>query len=143
MDFSFFTTKKKSNNITNNKIYNYEIVSFPDKNKNFGNYTGTYPKQAAQKAFTFLSTLVGDEIKKDGRFVVFSIRKKNSRNNASANTSTNRNKVHKFIGTVVELENYIINSKTNKKVKLKNVVSKYNPALDNIKSSNITIKYKS
>ena len=134
MDFSFFTSQKKANNITN-KTYNYEIVSFPNKNKNFGNYTGTYPKQAAQKAFTFLSSLAGDEIKKDGRFVVFSIRKKNSSNNE------NRNKVHKFIGTVVELENYIINSKTNKKVKLKNVVSKYNPALDNIKSSNIRIRY--
>ena len=134
MDFSFFTSQKKANNITN-KTYNYEIVSFPDKNKNFGNYTGTYPKQAAQKAFTFLSTIVGDEIKKDGSFIVFSIRKKNSSNNE------NKNKVNKFIGTVVELENYIINSKTNKKVKLKNVVSKYNPALDNIKSTNIKIRY--
>ena len=63
--------------------------------------------------------------------------------NSYTTTNANRNKVHKFIGTVVELENYIINSKTNKKVKLKNVVSKYNPALDNIKSSNIRIKYKS
>ena len=142
MDFSFFTSQKKANNKTN-KTYNYEIVSFPNKNKNFGNYTGTYPKQAAQKAFTFLSTLAGDEIKKDGRFVVFSIRKKNSSNNATTNATTNenRNKVHKFIGTVVELENYIINSETNKKVKLKNVISKYNPALDNIKSSNIRIRY--
>jgi len=134
MDFSFFRNTPKPNNIK--KIYNYEIMSFPEKNKYFGNYTGTYPKQAAQKAFTFLSTLVGDEIKKDGNFVVFSIRKKN------ANNQENMNKVHKFIGTIVELENYVYNSRINKKVKLKNVISKYNPELEKIKSSNIKIKYR-
>ena len=52
------------------------------------------------------------------------------------------NKVHKFIGTIVELENYVYNSRINKKVKLKNVISKYNPELEKIKSSNIKIKYR-
>ena len=60
-------------------MYDYEILSFPNKKSNFGNFKGTYPKQAAEKAFTFLSNLVGDEIKEDGNFVVFSIRKKNKK----------------------------------------------------------------
>ena len=117
------------------KIDNYEIMSFPSKKINFGNYTGTYPKQAAQKAFTFLSSLMYEDIKKNGNFIVFSIRKKNR------NNQKNINKTHKFIGTVVELENYVINTNTNKKVKLKNVVAKYNPEMDKIKATNKKIRY--
>ena len=60
----------------------------------------------------------------------------------NANNQENMNKVHKFIGTIVELENYVYNSRINKKVKLKNVISKYNPELEKIKSSNIKIKYR-
>lgn len=123
------------NNESQNKVYNYEIMAFPNKKSNFGNYTGTYPKQAANKAFTFLSSLIGDEIKEDGNFIVFSIRKKN------INNKNNTNKEYKFIGTVVELENYVYNNSSNKKVKFKNVISKYNPELDKIKATNINIKY--
>lgn len=123
------------NNESQNKVYNYEIMAFPNKKSNFGNYTGTYPKQAANKAFTFLSSLMGDEIKEDGNFIVFSIRKKN------INNKNNTNKEYKFIGTVVELENYVYNNSSNKKVKFKNVISKYNPELDKIKATNINIKY--
>lgn len=133
----FFDNLIKTNQKNNEpkKIYNYEIMSFPNKRTNFGNYTGTHPKQAAQKAFTFLSSLMYDDIKKDGNFIVFSIRKKNR------NNEKNINKEHKFIGTVVELENYVINSNLGKKVKLKNVVAKYNPEMDKIKATNKKIRY--
>ena len=117
------------------KIYNYEIMAFPNKKSNFGNYSGTYPKEAAQKAFTFLSSLVDDEIKNDGNFLVFSIRKKNK------NNINNSNKEHKFIGTVIELDNYVYSKSLNKKVKFKNVLAKYNPDLDKIKATNKNIKY--
>lgn len=120
-----------------NKLKEYEIMAFPDKKSNFGSFTGTYPKQAAQKAFSFLSSLVGDEIKKEGNFIVFSIRKKN------INNEVNSNKELKFIGTMVELENYVRNNNDREKMyKYKNVVSKYNPELDKIKSKNKNIKYK-
>lgn len=123
------------NNNSQEKLKEYEIMSFPNKKNNFGNFTGTHPKQAAQKAFTFLSSMVNSEIKKEGNFIVFSIRKKNKNNNI------NSNKIHKFIGTIVELENYVYNRNSNKKVKLKNVVSRYNPELDKIKSVNKKLKY--
>ena len=70
MLFNFNTSKNE------NQLKEYEIMAFPNKKSNFGSFTGAYPKQAAQKAFTFLSSLVGDDIKKDGNFIVFSIRKK-------------------------------------------------------------------
>lgn len=117
------------------KIYNYEIMAFPNKKSNFGNYSGSYPKEAAQKAFTFLSSLVDDEIKSDGNFLVFSIRKKNK------NNINNSNKEHKFIGTVVELDNYVYSKSLEKKVKYKNVIAKYNPELDKIKAVNKNIRY--
>ena len=117
------------------KIYNYEIMAFPNKKSNFGNYSGTYPKEAAQKAFSFLSTLVDNEIKDDGNFLVFSIRKKNK------NNINNSNKEHKFIGTVIELDNYVYSKSLGKKVKFKNVISRYNPELDKIKAVNKNIRY--
>lgn len=129
---NFFNQNKTSNE---NKMYDYEILSFPNKKSNFGNFKGTYPKQAAEKAFTFLSNLVGDEIKEDGNFVVFSIRKKTKNN-------INSNKSYKFIGTVIELENNVYNRSLKKTVKFKNVLSKYNNDLDKINSTNKNIKYK-
>ena len=123
------------NNNSEKKVYNYEIMAFPNKKSNFGNYSGTYPKEAAQKAFTFLSSLVDDEIKNDGNFLVFSIRKKNK------NNINNSNKEHKFIGTVVELDNYVYSKSLEKKVKYKNVIAKYNPELDKIKAVNKNIRY--
>ena len=129
---NFFNQNKTSNE---NKMYEYEILSFPNKKSNFGSFKGNYPKQAAEKAFTFLSNLVGDEIKEDGNFVVFSIRKKTKNN-------INSNKSHKFIGTVIELENNVYNRNLKKTVKFKNVLSKYNNDLDKINSTNKNIKYK-
>ena len=119
-----------------NVLREYQIVDFPNKNKNFGSFNGTYPKQAAEKAFTFLSNIVGDEVKKDGNFIVFSIQQK------SKNTN-NMNKELKFIGTVIKLENDVFNKEQNKMIKYKNILSKYNPDLDNIKAKNKKINYKS
>tara|TARA_B110000483_G_C18205980_1_gene547618 strand:+ start:2232 stop:2639 length:408 start_codon:yes stop_codon:yes gene_type:complete len=119
-----------------NVLREYQIVDFPNKNKNFGGFKGTYPKQAAEKAFTFLSNIVGDEVKKDGNFIVFSIQQK------SKNTN-NMNKELKFIGTVIKLENDVFNKEQNKMIKYKNILSKYNPDLDNIKAKNKKINYKS
>ena len=135
---SLFNSLNQSKQQTQNKhkLYNYEIMSFPSKKTNFGNYTGAYPKQAAEKAFTFLSSLMLDKVKEDGNFIVFSIRKK------SAN-EINSNKIHKFIGTVVELENPVYNNSLERKLKFKNVVSKYNPELDKIQSvTNHKIHYR-
>ena len=68
---------------------------------------------------------------------IFSIfNKKKNKNNIN-----NSNKEHKFIGTVVELNNYVYNKNLQKKVKFKNVLAKYNPELDKIKSVNKNIKY--
>ena len=117
-----------------NVLREYQIVDFPNKNKNFGSFKGTYPKQAAEKAFTFLSNIVGDEVKKDGNFIVFSIQQK------SKNTN-NMNKELKFIGTVIKLENDVFNKEQNKMIKYKNILSKYNPDLDNIKAKNKKINY--
>ena len=114
----------------------YEIMAFPEKNKYFGNFEGRYPKEAAQKAFSFLSSIIGDEIKEEGNFIVFSIRKKNK------NNEVNMNKELKFIGTVIELENYVSNSNSGKKLKYKNVLSNYNPELDKIKSTNRNINFR-
>jgi hypothetical protein len=118
-----------------NVLREYQIVDFPNKNKNFGSFKGTYPKQAAEKAFTFLSNIVGDEVKKDGNFIVFSIQQK------SKNTNNNMNKELKFIGTVIKLENDVFNKEQNKMIKYKNILSKYNPDLDKIKAKNKKINY--
>ena len=124
-----FNTHNKKNN--KNIEHRYELVSFPENNKNFGDFRGKYPKQAAEKAFTFLSNLSHDEIIKDGTFIVFNIQKKTKNTN-----NTNNNKLYKFIGTIIELENEVINNK-GKVLKYKNIISKYNPDLDKIKKKEI------
>ena len=127
----FSSTSFINQNKNNNILKEYEIIDFPNKKENFGNFKGAYPKQAAEKAFTFLTNVVGDEIKKDGNFIVFSIQQKNKNTN---------NKELKFIGTVIELENDVYNKEQNKVVKYKNILSKYNPDLDKIKKQNRKIK---
>ena len=118
-----------------------KLLIFQIKKKNFGSFKGSYPKQAAEKAFTFLSNIVGDKIKEDGNFIVFSIQQK-TRNTSNKNT-TNNNKMKelKFIGTVIQLENDVYNKEQNKMVKYKNILSKFNPDLDKIKARNTKIVY--
>ena len=42
----------------------------------------------------------------------------------------------------MELENYVYNSNSDKKVKYKNVISRYNPELDKIKATNKNLRLK-
>ena len=121
------TVKNKKNRMNqNNKrpIVEYEIIDFPTQDQSFGSYKGRYAKEAAQKAFVFLSNLVGQDIDQEGSFLVFVIKNKENQ------------KTHKFIGTRIELENYVKNN-NQKSVKYKNIISKYNPMLDNIKPTKI------
>jgi len=128
MLFNLFEKKNKNNrlkNKNNNKPQiEYEIIDFPYQNQSFGSYKGKYTKQAAEKAFTFLSNLVGQDIDQEGTFLVFVLRNKDTQ------------ETHKFIGTRIELEHSVKNN-NNTSVKYKNIISKYNPMLDNIKPSKI------
>ena len=133
-----FSSSGLFNQEKKNVLKEYEIVDFPYKKKNFGSFKGSYPKQAAEKAFTFLSNIVGDKIKEDGNFIVFSIQQK-TRN--TTNKNNNKMKELKFIGTVIQLENDVYNKEQNKMVKYKNILSKYNPDLDKIKARNTKIVY--
>lgn len=101
------------------KIKKFEIVNFPSVNKNFGEFTGKYPKTAAEKAFNLLANLKENEILEDGKFIVFEIQEKN-------NTS---NKI-KYIGTRI-----LMNSSNNTK-KIKNIIGLYSEELDKIKFKN-------
>ena len=138
-----FSSSGLFNQEKKNVLKEYEIVDFPNKKKNFGSFKGSYPKQAAEKAFTFLSNIVGDKIKEDGNFIVFSIQQKtrNTSNKNTTNKNNNKMKELKFIGTVIQLENDVYNKEQNKMVKYKNILSKYNPDLDKIKARNTKIVY--
>ena len=130
MLFNLFEKKKtnvkqQNHKNNNNKQIEYEIIDFPKKNLSFGSYKGRYTKQAAEKAFTFLSNLVGQDIDEEGSFLVFVIRNKETQ------------KINKYIGTRIELENKVINNYIQTPVKYKNVISKYNPMLDKIKFTKI------
>lgn len=129
MLFNLFEKKKtnvkqQNHKNNNNKQIEYEIVDFPNQNSSFGNYKGRYTKQAAEKAFTFLSNLVGQDIDEEGSFIVFSIRNKENK------------EINKYIGTRIELENNVINN-NNTLVKYKNVIAKYDKKLDKIKFTKI------
>ena len=129
MLFNLFEKKKtnvkqQNHKNNNNKQIEYEIVDFPNQNSSFGSYKGKYTKQAAEKAFTFLSNLVGQDIDEEGSFIVFSIRNKENK------------EINKYIGTRIELENNVINN-NNRLVKYKNVIAKYDKKLDKIKFTKI------
>jgi hypothetical protein len=96
----------------------FEIVDFPTVNKSFGDYKAPTMKTAANKAFSFLSNIVGEEIDEEGTFIVFILRDKKTHN------------TQKYIGTRIRLENNVRNG--NDVVRYKNVISKYHPDLDKI-----------
>jgi hypothetical protein len=104
-----------------NKKY-YTIVDFPEDNQTFGNFSGSIPKKAANKAFSSLLKFLNDDIHNDftGNFIVFVIK------------DTTTNKLYKYIGTRIKLKNpinKIINDKTIT-YHYKNVIGKYKPELD-------------
>ena len=109
--------------LNNNKDY-YSIVDFPEDNKYYGKFRGTVPKMVASKAFSSLIQFIDvDQDNMDGKFIVFVI--KNMQNN----------KMYKYIGTRIRLENPVKVIKKNGievEYRYKNVIGKYRPELDKI-----------
>lgn len=110
--------------MNNNKKY-YTIIDFPEDNETYGKFSGTIPKKAANKVFSFLLKFLNEDINDDltGKFIVFVIKDIDS------------NKMYKYIGTRIKLENPIHTTKNNKNViyKYKNVIGKFKPELNLIK----------
>ena len=112
-----------NNNNNKNKLKTYTIVDFPEDNQTYGIFKENIPKKAANKALTSLLKFIDtDNINnKDsflGKFVVFVIK------------DTETNKMYKYIGTRIKLENPVKNS--NSEYKYKNVIGKYKKELDSI-----------
>jgi hypothetical protein len=98
----------------------YQIVDFPKPTKTFGHYEAYFPKQAAMQAFQLLSNIVEEKLNEDGKFIVFVIQNKDTK------------KEYKYIGAKVKLENPVVKYENgiNVTYHYKNVIGKYNPALD-------------
>jgi hypothetical protein len=117
---------KYNNNINNiNNKKTYKIVDFPNTGELYGNYKSTSPKKAAELAFDKLSNLISINNKNEyssGKFLVFTIR------------NIDNYKEYKYIGSRIKLENPIKKNINNKEVIMiyKNVIGKYNSALDKI-----------
>jgi len=112
-----------NNNKNKNKLKTYTIVDFPEDNQTYGTFKENIPKKAANKALTSLLKFIDtDNINnKDsflGKFVVFVIK------------DTETNKMYKYIGTRIKLENTIKDG--NGEYKYKNVIGKYKKELDSI-----------
>lgn len=107
--------------MNNNKRY-YTIVDFPEENQSYGNFSGTIPKKAANKVFSFLLKFINEDINNDfsGKFIVFVIK------------DISTNKLYKYIGTRIKLKNPVYKTKNNEPIiyKYKNVIGKYRPELD-------------
>jgi hypothetical protein len=117
-----------NNKHTRNKINTkstYQIVDFPEQSKTFGHYEAYFPKQAAMQAFQLLSNIVHENLDQDGQFVVFVIQNKETK------------KEYKYIGAKVKLENPVVKYENGTPVAYhyKNVIGKYNPALDKLNSN--------
>ena len=114
-----------NNKPTKNKINTkstYQIVDFPVANKNFGHYEAKYPKEAAMQAFQLLSNIVDEKLNEQGKFIVFVIQNKDTK------------KEYKYIGAKVKLENPVVKYADGVRTTYhyKNVIGKYNPALDQL-----------
>ena len=114
-----------NNKSTKNKINTkstYQIVDFPVATKNFGHYEATYPKGAAMQAFQLLSNIVEQKLNEDGKFIVFVIQNKDTK------------KEYKYIGAKIKLENPVVKYADGVRTiyHYKNVIGKYNPALDQL-----------
>lgn len=117
-DLKFSNSSEPINNKKETKIY--EIVNFPKINSTFGNFTGKYPKIAAEKAFNLLANLKEKEILEDGKFIIFEIQEKNN----------SPNKI-KYIGTRIIMGN------SNNSTHIKNIIGLYSKDLDKIKVKKI------
>ena len=118
-----YNNNSNNSNNNKNKLKTYTIVDFPEDNQTYGIFKENIPKKAANKALTALLKFIDtDNINnKDsflGKFIVFVIK------------DIETNKIYKYIGTRIKLENPIKNS--NIEYKYKNVIGKYKKELDSI-----------
>jgi len=109
----------------NNNIKSFSIVDFPKDGDNYGNFTASIPKQAANSVFSFLYHVMNKNNKNNdftGKFIVFVIK------------NNDNGKMYKYIGNRIKLKNpvkKIINGKETI-YHYKNVIGKYNNKLDNL-----------
>ena len=100
------------------KKRDFGIINFPYEGDIYGHYKGVYPYQAATKAFTKLSKLVG--IGDSNEFLVFVIIDRGNK------------KTYKYQGTRVKLDrpiNLLIDGK-NIEIQYRSIISRFNPMLN-------------
>jgi len=102
----------------------YSIVDFPEDNMNYGNFKADKPKNAANKAFDYLSKISNLQ-SKFGVYIVFTI------------IDNDTKKEYDYIGSRVKLENPITDYHNGEKVKYyyKNVIGRYLNELNKINSN--------
>jgi len=112
-----------NNNNTNKPKNIYTIVDFPEPGKTYGKFTGTIPKNAASKSFSFLFNFMKNKHDLFGKFIVFIIK------------DIKTNKEYKYIGSRIKLHNPVVVNKKGKDIiyKYKNVVGVYSNDLQKIK----------
>ena len=93
----------------------YTIIDFPEDGKQYGEFKAKFPKIAANNALTELFKYIDDSEDFENKFLVFVIK----------NIQTE--KLYKYIGTRIKLENVVQN-----KYQYKNVVGKYRKELDKL-----------
>ena len=93
----------------------FSIMDFPRENETYGKYKGTYPCQAAYKAFNKLSKLVNLQNTNKHSFIVFSI------------IDNDSNKVYTYHGTRIKLDRPNVYRKAGKKITsyYKSIVQRY------------------
>jgi hypothetical protein len=96
----------------------FTIVDFPKKGETYGRYISKYPKNAAKKAFTKLSSMIDLKNSNRKKFLIFTIKE----------TTKNSNKnMYKYIGTRIKLYEPIIIEKNGKNIvyKYKNIITSH------------------
>jgi hypothetical protein len=96
----------------------FTILDFPVKGQEFGRYISVYPSNAASKAFTQLSRIIGLKNTNDKNHMVFTIRE---------TTQGLPPKSYTYIGTRLELVKPIIKQINGKVIKYryKNIISRH------------------
>lgn len=97
----------------------FTILDFPKKGEEFGRYLSASPSNAASKAFTQLSRIIGLKNTNNKNHMVFTIRE---------TTQGSPPKTYTYIGTRVELVKPIIKQINGKTItyRFKNIISKHN-----------------
>lgn len=102
----------------------FTIVDFPEAGKTYGRYKGKMPKNAAQKAFSSLSRKINLKNTNDKNLLIFTIRE---------TTNNSDNKLYKYIGTRIILDNPIKRNIGGKEVvyRYKNMITQYENFIKN------------